>query len=108
MVAGPLQTLPPEQGLLGELGVLSPSFLTWTGPAPVPTAWRLGPPPPPQHGFPLPPSHQNCLSDPFGRTAGNGEADPPSPRLPLPGLGPLSLPGCSRPTITLIQTNLNF
>lgn len=55
----------------GGWGVFPSSFPTWTGPSP-PTAWQLGPQPPPQHGFPLPPgkrppSRQNCLPDPsFG------------------------------------------
>lgn len=71
----PPRTLLPEPGLLaggwgvGGVPLILPN-LDW--PRPSPTAWQLGPQPPPQHGFPLPPgklppSRQNCLPDPsFG------------------------------------------
>ena len=72
----PPQTLPPEQGLLGELGTpLVLPDLDW--PCPSLDRMAAGPTAPTAARLPLPPgkrppSHQDCLLNPFGRTVGLG------------------------------------
>lgn len=84
----PPRTLPPEPGLLAGRGFpLVLPDLDW--PRPSPTAWQLGPQPPPQHGFPpppgkRPPSRQNCLPDP---SIGGGPAPSRAKLSPYPDQG---------------------